>query len=148
MDVIDITQSNVEALDALDMAGRGERASGRRGEVIRVVADDDGTGVGDAAAERERRKNAMHKLLLEDAAGRRVWAVEMERVEGVMVGMGIGGKVWIGWGEIARGVLLLKRDAVKVLGGKVEALDTKWREGRREALVRRIQESAAEGGGR
>ncbi|TGZ85057.1 hypothetical protein EX30DRAFT_326003 [Ascodesmis nigricans] len=139
MDMVDITMSNIEALDALDMATRGERAQGRRGEIIRVVNDEDG---GDGLGEdRERtKKNACHKLLLEDAAGRRVWALEVERIEGVYVGMGIGGKVWVGKAEIARGVMLLKRDGVKVLGGKVEALDKSWKDGRREVLMRRIEE--------
>jgi len=76
----------------------------------------------------------MHKLLLEDAAGRRVWGFELEPVISIKVGMNIGAKLLLRGCTVARGVVLLTAATATVLGGKVEALQVAWMEGRKKSL--------------
>lgn len=139
-DVEDLAVSTVEALDALDMEARGERAGGRRHEVIRIAPDsEDNGGMDMGAGDSKAGGKGRHKLLLEDAAGTRVWGFEMERVEGVKVGMGVGGKLWVEREECRRGVVMMTRGGCKVMGGRVEGAEKAWREGRRERLVNRLE---------
>lgn len=146
LDVTDLSSSRGDALDRLEMAARGEAMRGR--EVIRLVPSDDsaspvdggggGGGVGGGAAHVGGRNGArgMHRLLLEDAAGRHVWGFELTAVPGVWVGMNIGAKILLRAGcEVARGVVLLTADTAAVLGGKVDGLHKAWADGRKAALL-------------
>lgn len=105
------------------MNARGEKSGGRF-EVIRV------TGEGEEVTEGVR-KGGMVKVLMEDASGKRAWGVEVTDC-----GLGkvlIGGKIRVRKGcEVARGVVLLGR--CEVLGGRVEAMQKSWIEGRAERL--------------
>jgi len=83
--------------------------------------------------------------LLEDAAGRRVWAFELAPVKGVKVGMNIGCKMLLRGCAVGRGVVLLTPETASVLGGLVEAMQKQWVEGRKERLVAEIE--ALKGGG-
>lgn len=157
LDVTDLSSSRGDALDRLEMAARGEAMRGR--EVIRLVPSDDNAspidrgdeggraGQGPAAAGGEGGAAAalvggrdgaggMHRLLLEDAAGRRVWAFELAAVPGIRIGMNIGAKILLRAGcEVARGVVLLTADTAAVLGGKVDALHKAWTDDRKAALL-------------
>ena len=157
LDVVDLSSSRGDALDRLEMAARGEAMRGR--EVIRLVPSDDNAspidggdegggaggggrpGTGAAAAFVGGRDGArgMHRLLLEDAAGRHVWAFELTAVPGIRVGMNIGAKILLRAGcEVARGVVLLTADTATVLGGKVDALHKAWTDSRKATLQAEI----------
>ncbi|KAH0606655.1 uncharacterized protein H6S33_003489 [Morchella sextelata] len=133
--VEDVGLSRVEQLDRLEMAARGEVVRGR--EVIRVLPEEDGEAprvVGRAG------KTGPCKVLVEDAGGRRVYAVELEAVEGVKSDMAIGAKMVLKDVTAARGLLLLTPGNTTFLGGKIEVLNLAWVEGRRQALQSAIEQ--------
>ncbi|OCK81319.1 DUF1767-domain-containing protein [Lepidopterella palustris CBS 459.81] len=127
LDIEDIGHSRWSQVEALEAAERGEMTKGR--EVIRVVADREN----DAAPE-ESASSGPHKLLLQDAAGAKVYGVELMGVEGIGLGMNIGAKMVLREVVVARGVVLLEPRSVTVLGGKIEGLHKQWRDGRKERL--------------
>ncbi|KAI5841291.1 hypothetical protein BZA05DRAFT_325384, partial [Tricharina praecox] len=137
LDIHDISSSRSDALDRLEMAERGEVMRGR--EVIRVVPGEDNTANDTGSGEARAGTRSMHKLLLEDAAGRRVWGFELEPVVGVKVGMNIGAKMLLRGCTVARGVVLLTAATATVLGGKVEAMQAAWMEGRKRALREAVE---------
>jgi RecQ-mediated genome instability protein 1 len=83
--------------------------------------------------------------------GTKVYGFELKRVEklGYPPGMSLGCKVMLKRGcKVARGMVLLEPGCVVVLGGKIEALDKAWREGREERLreaVKKDEEGGARG---
>ena len=100
-DVQDISHSRWSQLEDVEAAERGETTKGR--EIIRVVPTERQTdgGGGDMASEGNaagagaggKSSSGTCKLLLQDAHGVQVWAVELRKVKGVRVGMNIGTKV-------------------------------------------------------
>lgn len=75
--------------------------------------------------------------------------MELKRVEkiGYAPAMYIGCKVLVGAGaRVARGVVLLEPATTRVLGGKIEVLDKKWREGREKALRDAVGGGSGSGG--
>ena len=143
LSVEDMSKSRWEQIEAMEALERGEGKKGR--EIVRVAAveeDDAGSGPGAGV----QRGGGPHKLLLQDAAGRRVYAIELGSVEGVGVGMSIGCKVLLKPGcLVARGVVLLEGGNVQVMGGKCEEMHRKWREGRKGELRREIEEGERSG---
>ena len=128
-----MSKSRWEQLEAIEALERGEGTRGR--EIIRVPppapdGDDPVTTAGVGAG----GSVGPHKLLLQDAAGRKCWAIELRSVEGFGVGMSIGCKVLLKGALIARGHLLLEPGTTTVSGGKIEELDRRWREGRKGVL--------------
>ncbi|KAF8252832.1 hypothetical protein K440DRAFT_536084 [Wilcoxina mikolae CBS 423.85] len=120
------------------MAERGETMRGR--EVIRIaLGENDNEGPG-AGGEVRGGGRSMHKLLVEDAAGRRVWGFELTPVTGVKIGMNIGAKILLRGCTVARGVILMTAGTATVMGGKVEALHKAWIDGRKETLMSRIED--------
>ncbi|CCC14167.1 unnamed protein product [Sordaria macrospora k-hell] len=151
LDVENLNRSKWEIVEDLESIERGEQTRGR--EVIRLPTagsgnEDDQLDMGDggtqtqtaalaqnntvsqqAAQAREReRKNATHKLVIQDASGQRLFALELKRVDEIGVplfvngkmigGTPIGGKILLKRGtKMARGVVLLEPGLVKVLGG-------------------------------
>lgn len=85
-----------------------------------------------AAAGGGGSKNSTHKLVVQDCKGQKVHAIELKRVERLVVGKTmIGEKILLKAGTIvARGVVLLDPAQCVVLGGKVEAWHRAWVEGR------------------
>jgi len=140
LDIYDVTSSRIDALDRLEMAGRGESRRGR--EVIRIVPAEDNTINGTGSAEARVGTSAIHRLLLQDAAGRRVWGFELESVAGVKVGMNIGAKLLLRGCTVARGVVLLTAATATVLGGKLDVMQAAWVEGRKRALREALDEAA------
>ncbi|KAK5129488.1 hypothetical protein LTR08_003211 [Meristemomyces frigidus] len=139
LDVEDIGRSRWSQFESLEAHERGETTKGR--EVIRVVPEANGPD----ATQAETKSSGPHKLLLQDANGSKVYAMELTPVRGVGLQMAIGAKLVLRDCVVARGVLLLEDRGVEVLGGKVEVWDRKWREGRKGALKEKA--GVREGGG-
>ncbi|KAK3386266.1 hypothetical protein B0T20DRAFT_493851 [Sordaria brevicollis] len=175
LDIQNISLSKWEIVEELESVERGEQTRGR--QVIRLPTttsdsnNDDGSDLdlGDGgsqtqlaqnttqgqaaaaqAAQAKERRNATHKLTLQDAAGQKIYAVELKRVEEVSVPKMVGGKqigntpigcklVLKKGTKVARGVVLLEPGLVQVLGGRVEAWGKVWDEGRLERLRGEVQ---------
>lgn len=138
-----MSKSRWEQIEAIEALERGEGTKGR--EIIRVAAPEEG----DDADGYVQRGGGPHKLLLQDATGRRVYGIELKGLEGVGLGMSIGCKLVLKNAVVARGVVLLEPRTTIVLGGKIDALHKAWREGRKAELKRAIEdgEQGAQGGG-
>lgn len=141
--VEDITRSKWSQVEELEAQERGEMTKGR--EVIRVVPGQQ-EGENTFAASDSDMKGGMHKVLLQDARGGKVWGIELERVKGVGLGMAIGTKVLLKAVTVARGVVLLEPAGCEVLGGKVDAWEKEWRKGRKERLRSELGVGEREGG--
>lgn len=155
LDVEDVSRSRWEQVEELEAVERGERTRGR--EIIRLPVgggeDEDGSEdvdrVGDAGGGGDERqgqggrraagatsasagKNSTHKLVLQDCKGRKAFGLELKRIDGLGVGkLNIGEKLLLKGGTvIARGSLLLEPANCIILGGKVEAWQKAWTEGR------------------
>ncbi|PGH03279.1 RecQ-mediated genome instability protein 1 [Blastomyces parvus] len=164
LDIEDIGTSLWSQVESIEKIERGEETRGR--EIIRTVTRDES---GDAAPASQsnntnnpqnipgtNNSNARnipssttsnggpHRLVLQDAKGTRVVAIECRPVEGVGIGKtSIGAKMVVKNATVARGMLLLEPDCVTVLGGKIEALDKAWKDGRKARLLERLAEQAA-----
>lgn len=130
LDVQDVSSSRWSQIEALEARERGEGMKGR--EVIRVTDEDPSTTSSTTAD--SGGGGATHKLLLQDAAGHTAHAFEVTAVKGVGVGMAVGCKMLLRGLVVGRGVVLLEGGKCEVLGGKVEVLWEKWKEGRKERL--------------
>ena len=128
-----MSKSRWEQVEAIEALERGEGTKGR--EIIRVAAteEDDGTGFG------VQKGGGPHKLLLQDADGRRLYGIELKGLEGVGLGMSIGCKMVLKSAVVARGVVLLERTSATVLGGKIEGLHKAWKENRKTELKAAIE---------
>ncbi|KAK5126475.1 hypothetical protein LTR85_010711 [Meristemomyces frigidus] len=129
LDIEDIGRSRWSQVEAIEAQERGETTKGR--EVIRVVPDENSS---DAATQTESKSSGPHKLLLQDAYGMHVYAMELTPINGVGVQMAIGAKLVLKDFIVARGVLLLEPRNVEMLGGKADTWDKKWREDRKKVL--------------
>ncbi|GAB7361392.1 hypothetical protein MBLNU230_g1445t1 [Neophaeotheca triangularis] len=131
LDIEDIGRSRWSQVEALEAIERGETTKGR--EVIRVLPEENNAS-SEATRATATASNGPHKLLLQDAEGTKVFAMEMSAIKGVDVSMAIGAKLVLRNVTVARGLLLLEPAGVDVLGGKVEVWDQKWREERKGLL--------------
>ncbi|KAF6828558.1 RecQ mediated genome instability protein Rmi1 [Colletotrichum plurivorum] len=145
LDVENLSLSRWEQVEELEAVARGEQTTGRR--VVRLAAEEaeyDNVDDGDAPRpRRQQKRNATHRLVLQDFKGNKVYAVELRRIEKIGVGStNIGEKVVLKGGTvIARGTVLLEPERYVVLGGKVEAWQKAWVEGR----MARLQEAVGAG---
>ncbi|KAI1459748.1 hypothetical protein F4805DRAFT_420120 [Annulohypoxylon moriforme] len=149
LDIDNLSKSKWDQVEELEAIARGEQTRGR--EIIRLPtgnedADEDEGAVSATQATTGRdaalnasiasaaaaSKGATHRLVLQDCKGQKVHALELKRVDRIGVGtMNIGEKMVIKKGTIvARGVLLLEPATCVVLGGKVEAWQKAWVDGR------------------
>ncbi|ROW00223.1 hypothetical protein VSDG_03479 [Cytospora chrysosperma] len=153
LDVEDISRSRWEQVEELESVERGERTRGR--EVIRLPVNGSGGGDGNGGDEQDdgswgapppppqpqqqqgvaaggSSRNATHRLVLQDCKGQKVFAVELVRVPRIGVGtLNIGEKILLKRGTVvARGTVLLEPGSCHILGGKVEAWQKAWLEGR------------------
>ncbi|CAK7266310.1 hypothetical protein SEPCBS119000_001960 [Sporothrix epigloea] len=164
VDLENLSQSRWQQVQALEAIERGEQKRGR--EIIRVPAagdaeQDDGGDETDAGDRNGRPAaqaastgtatgtsdaNATHRLVLQDAAGQTLFALELTRIYRIGIGrLRMGEKVLLKKGIVAaRGTLLLEPASVKFLGGQVESLHKTWVEGR---LARLRSEATAAGSG-
>ena len=126
--VEDMSKSRWEQIEAIEALERGEGTKGR--EIIRVVAAEGG----DDTSEHVAKGGGPHKLLLQDATGRRVYGMESKQLEGVGLGMSIGCKMVLRNAIVARGVILMEPRTTTLLGGQIEELHKAWKEGRKAEL--------------
>jgi len=131
LDVEDIGRSRWSQVEAIEAQERGEKTKGR--EIIRVVDDENDTD----PSLHEGHSSGPHKLLLQDAAGTAMYAMVLSPVDEIGVQMSIGTKMVLTDCVVARGVLLLEPKHMRILGGKVDAWDRKWREDRKQVLKTR-----------
>ena len=135
LDIENIGHSRWSQVENIEAHERGEMTKGR--EIIRVVDDETNTDPNHSATNGPE-SSGPHKLLLQGANGVKVYAFQMESVNGIGVQqLGIGAKLVLRDVVVARGVLLLEPKGVEVLGGKVEVWDKKWRAERKDVLKRK-----------
>ena len=139
--VEDMSKSRWEQIEAIEALERGEGTKGR--EIIRVAATDED----DSAGATVQKGGGPHKLLLQDAAGRRAYGIELRGLEGVGLGMSIGCKMVLKNALVARGVVLLEPATTMVLGGKIEELHKAWKEGRKAELKAAVEANEHEARG-
>ncbi|KAI9842759.1 MAG: hypothetical protein M1837_006942 [Sclerophora amabilis] len=140
LSIEDIAHSRWSQVEALEAEERGEKTKGR--EIIRVVPgeeEEDNTSTHPAST-------GPHKLILQDARGTSVYAVELFNIHGIDMNTSIGVKLILKDVLVARGVLLLEPKNVTFLGGKIEELQKKWKDGRKEALKTAARESSSSSG--
>ncbi|ROV90792.1 hypothetical protein VMCG_09381 [Cytospora schulzeri] len=150
LDVENLSRSRWDQVEELEAVERGERTRGR--EVIRLPVNGGGDGDeqdGSAGAQQTPaqpeppqsgagaggtgpNKNATHRLVLQDCKGQKVFAVELTRIPRIAIGtLNIGEKILLRKGTVvARGTVLLEPGTCHFLGGKVEAWQKAWLEGR------------------
>ncbi|KAM7220711.1 putative mediated genome instability protein rmi1 protein [Rhypophila decipiens] len=161
LDIENLNRSRWDQVEELESIERGEQTRGRQVIRLPTTNNDDEDGdnqapdLGDTsetqqlntqrtaggtegaiqavARERERQaRNATHKLVLQDAKGKKMFGLELKRIDRIMVGTTcIGEKLLLKTGTVvARGVLLLELGNCQILGGKVEAWHKEWTESR------------------
>ncbi|KAL6813859.1 hypothetical protein J3E69DRAFT_348025 [Trichoderma sp. SZMC 28015] len=149
LDIENLSLSRWEQVEELEAIERGERTRGR--QVIRVTDEDNGeadvssSSAGQTQASRaggaaaSGGANAVHRLVLQDGRGKKVFAVELKRISGIGIGKThIGEKILLRAGAVvARGTILLTPETCTLLGGKIEAWHEAWMEGR----LARLRES-------
>lgn len=155
LDIEDIGTSLWSQVEAIERVERGEAIRGR--EIVRTVA----VGEDPEAAENNNNNNTddagtaanasgssgygPHRLILQDAAGTKAVAIEMQRIEGrTLEKLAIGAKLVLRNATVARGMVLLNPGCAELLGGKIEALDRSWKEGRKARLLERITAASEE----
>ncbi|KAK6216094.1 hypothetical protein LQW54_003870 [Pestalotiopsis sp. IQ-011] len=147
LDIDNLTKSKWEQVEELEAIARGEQTRGR--EVIRLPTageEDDVEGSVSSAATQvipsgpnvrggsaaAAPKNSTHRLVLQDCKGQKVYGLELKRIDRIGVGtLNIGEKILLKKGTIvARGTLLLEPSSCTILGGKVDAWQKAWLDGR------------------
>jgi RecQ-mediated genome instability protein 1 len=148
LDIEDIGTSLWGQVEAIERVERGEAVRGR--EIVRTVAvgedqeaqeNSSGNDNGNSGAPNASGSSGYgpHRLILQDAAGTKAVAIEMQRIEGITLEkLAIGAKLVLRNTTVARGMILLNPGSVDLLGGKIEALDKPWKEGRKARLLERI----------
>jgi RecQ-mediated genome instability protein 1 len=125
----DIGRSRWTQAEALEAEEKGETTRGR--EIIRVLpGEDEDT----SATQQTSSSQGPHKLIVQDVQGTSAYAMEVLSIQGLDLNINIGAKLLLKDVLVARGVLLLEPKSVTVLGGKIEELHKKWKDGRKEAL--------------
>ncbi|KAI8720406.1 DUF1767 domain-containing protein [Fusarium sp. LHS14.1] len=154
LDVENISLSRWEQVEEMEAVARGETTRGR--EVVRVTAEDDDnpetqqqtqrstTAAAAAAANaRTANKKATHRLVVQDCKGVKLYALELKRIDGIGVGKTqIGEKMLLKAGTVlARGIILLEPEKCVLLGGKIEAWQKTWADGRLTRLKEEIRQN-------
>ncbi|KAL1975073.1 hypothetical protein VTN31DRAFT_3465 [Thermomyces dupontii] len=144
LDIEDIGVSSWSQVEAIEQLERGETVRGR--QIVRNVDVNDAENTrnnttGRPQEDRESNKSrGPHRLVLQDAGGTKVMALELKPVEGIAIGkLPIGAKMLLKNTVVGRGMVLLTPDTVTLLGGKIDAMDTAWKKNRKENLLRRIE---------
>jgi RecQ-mediated genome instability protein 1 len=129
LDVEDIGLSRWAQVEQIEAKERGETTKGR--EIVRVVEDNnDGGTVAPAVHSR-----GPFKLLLQDAKGAKIYAIDLRGIQGVNADMAMGSKLLLQNTDVRRAVAMLEPANVHILGGRLDALDKAWRDGRKERLM-------------
>ncbi|KAL1958947.1 hypothetical protein VTO42DRAFT_3500 [Malbranchea cinnamomea] len=155
LDIEDIGTSLWSQIEALERVERGEQLRGR--EIIRTVTRDPGGGDLDAVTNGGNSglnaastttgdilgvsSNGPHRLVLEDAKGTKVVAIELKRINGIAVEkVPIGTKILLKNATLARGMILIEPANVEILGGKIDIMDKEWRAQRKARLLARLEQ--------
>ncbi|KAF2641610.1 hypothetical protein P280DRAFT_317576 [Massarina eburnea CBS 473.64] len=136
LDIDDIGLSRWSQVEAIEAKERGESTKGR--EIVRVVENEN---EGAAVAPAIQSKGPF-KLLLQDAKGVKVYGLDLGGMAGINTNMSMGVKILLRNVEVRRAVVMLESASVQVLGGKLDALDKAWREGRKERLAKAAGDAA------
>ncbi|RSL79202.1 hypothetical protein CEP51_007560 [Fusarium floridanum] len=149
LDVENISLSRWEQVEEMEAVARGETTRGR--EVVRVTAEDDDNPettqprptAAAAANARTASKKATHRLVVQDCKGVKLYALELKRIDSIGVGKTqIGEKMLLKAGTIlARGVILLEPEKCVLLGGKIDAWQKTWTDGRLARLKEEIRQN-------
>ncbi|KXJ90127.1 hypothetical protein Micbo1qcDRAFT_196316 [Microdochium bolleyi] len=137
LDIDNLSKSKWEQIEELEAIARGEQTRGR--EVIRLPtasAEDDedpGTQSSTAAPTPAGR----------DCKGQKVFGLEHKRIEKINIGtLNIGEKILLRQGStVARGNVLLEPSTCVIQGGRVEAWQKGWSEGRLARLREAVGDS-------
>jgi RecQ-mediated genome instability protein 1 len=130
LDIEDIGHSRWSQVESIEAKERGEMTKGR--EIVRVV-EQENEGTAEAAAPIQSK--GPFKLLLQDAKGLKIYAMDLRGIDGLNTSMAMGIKLLLRNVDVRRGVAMLETVNVQVVGGKLEALDKAWKEGRKERLI-------------
>ena len=130
LDIEDIGHSRWSQVESIEARERGEMTKGR--EIVRVV-EQENEGTTEAAAPGQSK--GPFKLLLQDAKGQKVYAMDLRGIDGINTNMAMGLKLVLRNIDVRRGVVMLEPGNVQVAGGKLEALDKAWKDGRKERLM-------------
>lgn len=136
LDVENLALSRWEQIEEMEAIARGEATRGR--EVVHVTEEGDDQ----APSVRAAGKNATHRLVLQDSTGAKIYALELRRMDGIGVGKTqIGEKMLLKTGTVvARGTVLLEPTTCVLLGGRVEAWQRAWVEGRLTRLREAVED--------
>ncbi|EOA89854.1 uncharacterized protein SETTUDRAFT_167588 [Exserohilum turcica Et28A] len=129
LDIEDIGHSRWSQVESIEAKERGEMTKGR--EIVRVVEQENETAAEAAAAVQSK---GPFKLLLQDAKALKIYALDLRGIDGLNTNMTMGLKLLLKNTDVRRGVAMLEPGNVQILGGKLEALDKAWKEGRKERL--------------
>ncbi|KAJ4348400.1 uncharacterized protein N0V89_009774 [Didymosphaeria variabile] len=133
LDIEEIGLSRWAQVEQIEAKERGETTKGR--EIVRVVEDENEGGTVAPAV----HSKGPFKLLLQDAKGAQIYAVDLRGIEGINTSMAMGTKLLLRNTDIRRAVAMLEPGNVQVLGGKIDALDKVWRDGRKERLMNAVK---------
>ncbi|KAJ5220329.1 hypothetical protein N7468_009533 [Penicillium chermesinum] len=152
LDIEDIGASLWSQVEAIERVERGEAIRGR--EIVRTISVGEDQEAADNNSTANYTTGALntpgsgggpHRLVLQDANGQRAVAVEMHNIEGLSIEkLSIGAKLVLRNALVARGMILLHPACATLLGGKIEALDRPWKEGRKARILERISAVGAE----
>lgn len=129
LDIEDIGHSCWSQVESIEAKERGETTKGR--EIVRVLPGENDDGPAPPTVE----SKGPFKLLLQDAKGVKVYALDLRGIEGLGMGMTMGVKLVLRNCDVRRGVVMLEPGCVQILGGKIEALDKAWKEGKKTRLI-------------
>lgn len=151
LDIDNLSKSKWEQVEELEAIARGEQTRGR--EIVRLpTAGEEEEGAASSAATQSLStnsgdrggpagsggppKNTTHRLVLQDFKGQKVYGLELKRIDKIGIGtMNIGEKILLKMeATVARGVVLLEPTTCTILGGKIEAWQKAWIEGRLSRL--------------
>ncbi|KAF9701033.1 hypothetical protein EKO04_000683 [Ascochyta lentis] len=131
LDIEDIGQSRWSQVEAIEARERGEMTKGR--EIVRVIEPENDDS-GQAAAPAQSK--GPFKLLLQDAKGTQIYALDLRGIDGLHTNMSMGVKLLLRNIDVRRAVVMLEPSNVQILGGKLEALDKAWKEGKKDRLIK------------
>ncbi|KAK7192874.1 hypothetical protein DPSP01_013171 [Paraphaeosphaeria sporulosa] len=140
LDIEDIGLSRWAQVEQIEAKERGETTKGR--EIVRVVEDEN-----DGTVAPTVHSRGPFKLLLQDAKGAKIYAIDLRGIQGVNTDMPMGAKLLLRNTDVRRAVAMLEPANVQILGGKMDALDRAWREGRKERLMNAAKISGEVGNG-
>jgi RecQ-mediated genome instability protein 1 len=131
LDIEDIGNSRWSQVEAIEARERGEMTKGR--EVVRVIEQENDD---PSAAVTPIHSKGPFKLLLQDAKGMKVFAIDLRGIDGLNTSMTMGAKLLLRQFDVRRGAIMLEPGGVQILGGKLEALDSAWKDGRKQRLMK------------